>query len=25
VVPTERGYVRSCIEGPVFDAGVLAW
>ncbi len=26
VVPTEeRGYVRSCIEGPVFDAEVLAW
>lgn len=26
VVPVkERGYVRSCIEGPVFDAGVLAW
>ena len=26
VVPVrDRGYVRSCIEGPVFDAGVLAW
>lgn len=26
VVPTvENGYVRSCIEGPVFDAEVLAW
>jgi dihydroorotate dehydrogenase electron transfer subunit len=25
VVPTEKGYVRSCIEGPVFDAEVLAW
>jgi NAD(P)H-flavin reductase len=25
VVPTERGYVRSCIEGPVFPAEVLAW
>lgn len=26
VVPVEgRGYVRSCIEGPVFDAEVLAW
>lgn len=26
VVPTkERGFVRSCIEGPVFDAEVLAW
>lgn len=24
-VPTRRGYVRSCVEGPVFDAGVLAW
>lgn len=26
VVPISgRGYVRSCIEGPVFDAEVLAW
>lgn len=26
VVPVrDRGYVRSCIEGPVFDARVLAW
>ncbi len=26
VVPvTDRGYVRSCVEGPVFDAEVLAW
>jgi dihydroorotate dehydrogenase electron transfer subunit len=26
VVPVRGGgYVRSCIEGPVFDAGVLAW
>jgi len=25
VVPTREGYVRSCIEGPVFDAEVLAW
>lgn len=26
VVPVrDLGYVRSCIEGPVFDAGVLAW
>lgn len=26
VVPVkERGYVRSCVEGPVFDAEVLAW
>ncbi|WP_119068127.1 dihydroorotate dehydrogenase electron transfer subunit [Rubrobacter indicoceani] len=26
VVPVKhRGYVRSCVEGPVFDAGVLAW
>ncbi len=25
VVPTEKGYVRSCIEGPVFDAEALAW
>ena len=26
VVPVHRGgYVRSCIEGPVFDAGLLAW
>lgn len=25
VVPTKRGYVRSCIEGPVFPAEVLAW
>ncbi|MGH3087292.1 MAG: NAD-dependent dihydroorotate dehydrogenase B electron transfer subunit [Rubrobacteraceae bacterium] len=25
VVPTKKGYVRSCIEGPVFDAEVLAW
>lgn len=26
VVPVHgRGYVRSCVEGPVFDAEVLAW
>lgn len=26
VVPVwDGGYVRSCVEGPVFDAGVLAW
>ncbi|BBL78934.1 dihydroorotate dehydrogenase B (NAD(+)), electron transfer subunit [Rubrobacter xylanophilus] len=25
VVPTRRGYLRSCVEGPVFEAGVLAW
>jgi dihydroorotate dehydrogenase electron transfer subunit len=25
VVPVERGYVRSCVEGPVFRAEVLAW
>ncbi len=26
VVPVKgRGYVRSCIEGPVFEAGALAW
>lgn len=26
VVPLEgRGYIRSCIEGPVFDAEALAW
>ena len=25
VVPVEDGYVRSCIEGPVFRAEVLAW
>lgn len=26
VVPINgRGYVRSCIEGPVFEAGALAW
>ena len=25
VVPVRGGYVRSCIEGPVFPAGVLAW
>jgi dihydroorotate dehydrogenase electron transfer subunit len=25
VVPVHGGYVRSCIEGPVFDAEVLAW
>jgi dihydroorotate dehydrogenase electron transfer subunit len=25
VVPVEEGYVRSCIEGPVFRAEVLAW
>lgn len=26
VVPVKgRGYVRSCIEGPVFDAATLAW
>jgi dihydroorotate dehydrogenase electron transfer subunit len=25
VVPVRGGYVRSCIEGPVFDAEVLAW
>ena len=26
VVPVSgRGYVRSCVEGPVFDAEVLAW
>ena len=25
VVPVEGGYVRSCIEGPVFRAGTLAW
>ncbi len=26
VVPVNgRGYVRSCVEGPVFDAEVLAW
>ena len=26
VVPVkERGYVRSCVEGPVFEAGALAW
>ena len=26
VVPVrDRGYVRSCVEGPVFDAEVLAW
>jgi len=26
VVPVHgRGYVRSCIEGPVFDAGAVAW
>ena len=26
VVPVRRGgYIRSCIEGPVFDAEVLAW
>jgi dihydroorotate dehydrogenase electron transfer subunit len=26
VVPVEgRGYVRSCVEGPVFDAEALAW
>ena len=25
VVPVRDGYVRSCIEGPVFDAEALAW
>lgn len=25
VVPVDGGYVRSCIEGPVFRAEVLAW
>jgi dihydroorotate dehydrogenase electron transfer subunit len=25
VVPTGRGYLRSCIEGPVFAAEALAW
>ncbi len=26
VVPVrDRGYVRSCVEGPVFEAGALAW
>jgi dihydroorotate dehydrogenase electron transfer subunit len=25
VVPVRGGYVRSCIEGPVFDAEALAW
>lgn len=25
VVPVDGGYVRSCIEGPVFRAGALAW
>lgn len=25
VVPTRDGYVRSCIDGPVFPAEVLAW
>jgi dihydroorotate dehydrogenase electron transfer subunit len=25
VVPVNGGYVRSCIEGPVFPAGALAW
>ena len=25
VVPVDRGYVRSCVEGPVFRAEVLAW
>jgi dihydroorotate dehydrogenase electron transfer subunit len=25
VVPVDGGYVRSCVEGPVFRAGVLAW
>ena len=25
VVPVDEGYVRSCIEGPVFRAEVLAW
>jgi dihydroorotate dehydrogenase electron transfer subunit len=25
VVPVRGGYVRSCIEGPVFEAEVLAW
>ena len=29
VVPVERGasahFVRSCIDGPVFDAGLLVW
>ncbi len=25
VVPVDGGYVRSCVEGPVFRAEVLAW
>ena len=25
VVPVDSGYVRSCVEGPVFRAEVLAW
>jgi dihydroorotate dehydrogenase electron transfer subunit len=25
VVPVLGGYVRSCVEGPVFSAEVLAW
>ena len=25
VVPTRKGYLRSCVEGPVFEAGELAW
>jgi len=25
VVPVDGGYVRSCVEGPVFRADVLAW
>jgi dihydroorotate dehydrogenase electron transfer subunit len=25
VVPTDRGYVRACIDGPVLDAGLVDW